>query len=70
MVFFLVLEEHIRWVNSVVVVLQFLVSLAFLTAVVYRYRQKAYSKKILQLILLRYTLPHLSFCFLVFAIVH
>lgn len=52
------------------VLVQFFVSVAVFLAVVVRYKQDHINKEIIWGVFLRYTLPHFSFCFLVFAIVN
>ena len=70
MVLFLILEKYIRKVNFICVVIQFGVSIVVFIAVVIRYKQDQVSSDILWGIFRRYTVPHFSFCFLVFAIIN
>ena len=60
----------INQVNMTTVSLQIAISFAFFAAVLARQKQNQYSSNLSIMILLQYTLPHLSFCFMIFAIIN
>lgn len=67
---FAILHKYIRWVNSTLVVVQFTIITCFMVAILVRRYQNHVHGHIIWLIFKHYFLPHLSFCFMIFAIVN